>query len=65
VSGAGHDAVVLARVCDAAMLFVRCAGGISHDPRESVDEADVAVAVDGVERLLRGAGVATPGRGAR
>ena len=54
VSGAGHDAVVLSRVCDAAMLFVRCAGGISHDPRESVDEADVAVALDVVERFLRG-----------
>ncbi len=53
VSGAGHDAVVLARVCPAAMLFVRCAGGISHDPRESVDEADVAVALDVVERFLR------------
>jgi allantoate deiminase len=53
VSGAGHDAAVLARVCPAAMLFVRCAGGISHDPRESVDEADVAVAIDVVERFLR------------
>ena len=53
VSGAGHDAVVLSRVCPAAMLFVRCAGGISHDPRESVDEADVAVALDVVERFLR------------
>jgi allantoate deiminase len=54
VSGAGHDAVLLSRVCPAAMLFVRCAGGISHDPRESVDEADVAVALDVLERFLRG-----------
>ena len=54
VSGAGHDAVMLARVCPAAMLFVRCAGGISHDPREAVEEADVAVALDVVERFLRG-----------
>jgi hydantoinase/carbamoylase family amidase len=53
VSGAGHDAVALARVCPASMLFVRCAGGISHDPRESVEEADVAVALDVVERFLR------------
>jgi allantoate deiminase len=53
VSGAGHDAVMLSRVCPAAMLFVRCAGGISHDPRESVEEADVAVAIDVVERFLR------------
>ena len=53
VSGAGHDAVVLSRVCAAAMLFVRCAGGISHDPRESVDESDVAAALDVVERFVR------------
>jgi allantoate deiminase len=53
VSGAGHDAVTLSRLCPAAMLFVRCEGGISHDPRESVDEADVAVAIDVVERFLQ------------
>jgi allantoate deiminase len=28
------------------MLFVRCAGGLSHHPDESVEEADVAVALD-------------------
>ena len=36
-SGAGHDAVTMAGVTDIAMLFVRCAGGISHNPDESVD----------------------------
>jgi len=54
-SGAGHDAVVLARICPAAMLFVRCAGGISHDPRESVAQADVAVAIDVLEHAVVGA----------
>jgi len=54
VSGAGHDAVVLSRLCPTAMVFVRCAGGVSHDPRESVEEADVGVALDVVERFLRG-----------
>jgi allantoate deiminase len=53
VSGAGHDAVVLSRVCPVAMLFVRCAGGISHDPRESVAEVDVAIALDILERAVR------------
>jgi hydantoinase/carbamoylase family amidase len=53
VSGAGHDAVVLSRICPAAMLFVRCAEGISHDPRESVSEEDVAVALDVLERAVR------------
>ena len=51
-SGAGHDAVVLSRVCPAAMLFVRCAGGVSHDPRESVAEDDVAVVLDVLERVV-------------
>ena len=54
VSGAGHDAVVLSRVCPAAMLFVRVAGGVSHDPRESVTEDDVAVAIDVLERVVLG-----------
>jgi allantoate deiminase len=54
-SGAGHDAVAMATLCPAAMLFVRCAGGISHNPAESVTEADadaaVRVLVEAVKRL--------------
>lgn len=47
-SGAGHDAMRMARVTDVAMLFVRCGnGGISHNPLEtmSADDADLAGAV--------------------
>jgi allantoate deiminase len=46
-SGAGHDASVIASLCPIGMLFVRCAGGISHSPRESVavEDADVCVRV--------------------
>jgi allantoate deiminase len=51
-SGAGHDAALMARICDAAMLFVRCAGGISHNPAEAVTAADVAVAIDVAGRLV-------------
>ena len=36
-SGAGHDAVALAELTRTAMLFVRCAGGVSHHPDESVE----------------------------
>jgi allantoate deiminase len=54
-SGAGHDAMVIADLCPTAMLFIRCEGGISHNPRESVTEADCAVAaramLNFVERL--------------
>jgi allantoate deiminase len=54
-SGAGHDAAMMAHIAPTAMLFVRCACGISHSPAESVDEADVAVALDALERILRAA----------
>jgi len=43
-SGAGHDAMVMASLCPTAMLFIRCAGGISHNPAEAVDPADVEIA---------------------
>jgi allantoate deiminase len=56
-SGAGHDAAVMAAVGPVAMLFVRCAGGVSHHPAEAVEPADVAVAIEVltgfVERLAR------------
>jgi allantoate deiminase len=54
-SGAGHDAAMMASVCPATMLFVRCRGGISHNPAESVEEADVAMAIDALERFLHAA----------
>jgi allantoate deiminase len=45
VSGAGHDAMVMAALCPTAMLFIRCAGGISHNPAEHVDPADADAAL--------------------
>lgn len=55
-SGAGHDAVAMANLCPAAMLFVRCKGGISHNPAESitVEDADVAarVLLEAVRRIV-------------
>jgi acetylornithine deacetylase/succinyl-diaminopimelate desuccinylase-like protein len=36
--------MAMADLCDSAMLFVRCAGGISHNPAEQVSARDVAVA---------------------
>ena len=44
-SGAGHDAVALSAICPVAMLFIRCKGGISHNPAESVKTSDVASAI--------------------
>jgi allantoate deiminase len=54
-SGAGHDAVAMANLCPSAMLFVRCKGGISHNPAESItpEDADAAarVLIDAVKRI--------------
>jgi allantoate deiminase len=36
------------------MLFVRCAGGVSHHPDESVREDDVAVALDVLHAFVMG-----------
>lgn len=44
-SGAGHDAIAIAERWPVGMLFVRCAGGISHHPAEAVTQPDVAQAV--------------------
>jgi allantoate deiminase len=46
VSGAGHDAMILAAKVPSAMIFLRSPGGISHDPTESVEVEDVAKAID-------------------
>ena len=45
MSGAGHDAVVMSAVTPVTMLFVRCKGGISHHPAESVTTDDVRIAI--------------------
>jgi allantoate deiminase len=46
VSGAGHDAMILAEKVPSAMIFLRTPGGISHDPAEAVEVGDVAKAID-------------------
>jgi allantoate deiminase len=52
-SGAGHDGVALSALCGIAMLFVRCAGGLSHNPAEAVAPEDAAVALDVVYAFVR------------
>lgn len=46
VSGAGHDAMIMAARIPSAMIFLRTPGGISHDPAESVAVGDVAKAIE-------------------
>ncbi len=45
VSGAGHDAMILAERVPTTMIFLRSPGGISHHPDESVRTQDVAHAL--------------------
>ncbi|MCQ4143434.1 Zn-dependent hydrolase [Vogesella sp. AC12] len=48
-SGAGHDAQMIARIAPAAMIFVPSHGGISHNPREHTDDAQL---LQGAQVLL-------------
>ncbi len=52
-SGAGHDAMAIAAKWPAAMMFVRCKGGISHNPAESITLADADVAVRALIQAVR------------
>jgi allantoate deiminase len=52
-SGAGHDGVAMSAITDIAMLFVRCKGGVSHNPAESVTGDDVGVAIDVLGKFLQ------------
>lgn len=52
VSGAGHDAAVMAAIAPMAMLFLRSPGGISHHPDEAVLPADVETALKVFIRFL-------------
>jgi allantoate deiminase len=54
ISGAGHDAMIVARRIPAAMLFLRSPGGLSHHPNEAVLPEDVAAAYATGLEFLRG-----------
>ncbi|PFG62973.1 allantoate deiminase [Thioclava sp. ES.031] len=52
-SGATHDASAMADLCPIAMLFVRCKGGVSHNPAEEANGADMGAAVSALAEFLR------------
>lgn len=45
-SGAGHDAMTIAPLCPVVMLFLRCKGGISHNPAEAITIEDAQAAIE-------------------
>jgi allantoate deiminase len=51
-SGAGHDAQIMTRLCPSAMIFVRCRGGISHNPAEFASIPDMGLAVAALIRFI-------------
>jgi allantoate deiminase len=53
VSGAGHDAMILAERVPSTMIFLRSPGGISHHPDESVRPEDVRNALAAGLAFLR------------
>jgi N-carbamoyl-L-amino-acid hydrolase len=62
VSGAGHDAVYMARIAPAAMIFVPCVGGISHNEIEDAKPEDLTAGCNVLlNALLDRASTASPG----
>jgi allantoate deiminase len=53
MSGAGHDAMIVATRLPSCMLFVRSPGGLSHHPDESVLTEDVEAALAAGTEFLR------------
>jgi allantoate deiminase len=52
-SGAGHDAMAISAITDTGMIFVRCAGGISHNPAESITVEDAQTGFETLCRFVR------------
>ncbi len=53
MSGAGHDAMIVAPLVPSTMLFLRSPGGLSHHPNESVIPEDVDAALEVGLRFIR------------
>ncbi|THD48004.1 MAG: allantoate amidohydrolase [Bradyrhizobium sp.] len=51
-SGAGHDTMIMGQRWPAGMLFVRCKGGVSHNPAESISGEDCAIALAALTRFV-------------
>ncbi|WP_237151891.1 allantoate amidohydrolase [Oryzibacter oryziterrae] len=51
-SGAGHDGHAIKALTDVGMLFVRCRGGISHNPAEFATVDDMGLAVEALIKTI-------------
>jgi N-carbamoyl-L-amino-acid hydrolase len=62
ISGAGHDAVYMARVAPTAMVFVPCENGISHNEVENARPEDLAAGCDVLLQAIVARANALPAR---
>lgn len=53
-SGAGHDAMSFAEICDSGMVFIPCRGGVSHNPSEHAELADICDGARVMYEYLKG-----------
>jgi acetylornithine deacetylase/succinyl-diaminopimelate desuccinylase-like protein len=51
-SGPGHDAQIISSVAEAGLIFIPCAGGVSHAPEEMIDWGDLEKGADLLLRAL-------------
>jgi allantoate deiminase len=51
-SGAGHDGLMMSKLCPIAMLFVRCKGGVSHNPAEYASPDDMGIAIAALVKFI-------------
>lgn len=61
VSGAGHDAMILAGLAPTGLIFVPSRGGVSHAPEEWTDYAQLARGTDLIFATIRQMSGAVPG----
>jgi allantoate deiminase len=52
MSGAGHDGQAMVKLTDIGMIFVRCRGGISHNPAEFVTLDDLGLAIEALIQTI-------------
>ena len=62
MSGAGHDGHAMVHLTDIGMLFVRCRGGISHNPAEFVSIEDQGLAIEALVRTIENLADVSPAR---
>jgi allantoate deiminase len=52
-SGAGHDGMAMISLADIGMIFLRCTGGVSHNPAEAITVTDADIGARVLLRFIR------------